>query len=248
MTTTTELIDQPSAAMQVIPPTNTTPAQLLAIAVQRGADIAQLERLMALQERFESNEARKAYHDAVAALRAEPIEIFKRKAVGYAGKDGQFVGYKHAELADITDAIAPYLAKHGLSYRWDERVEGKTVHCTCIVSHRMGHEERGQPLPGPFDDSGKKNQIQQLGSTLTYLRRYTLLGVLGLSTKGEDNDGRDEDAGDDLLDGFQAAAMDGEAALRAHYDKVQPDPKWWAQHGKSLKEAARKADAEGARQ
>jgi len=219
MDTTTELIEQPQQAMQITPPTNTTPAQLLAIAVQRGADIAQLERLMALQERFEANEARKAYHDAVSAFRAEPIEIFKRKGVGYETNDGNFVGYKHAELSDVTDAIAPMLAKHGLSYRWDERVEGKTVHCTCIVSHRLGHEERGQPLPGPFDDSGKKNQIQQLGSTLTYLRRYTLLGVLGLSTKGEDNDGAGGDGDDaptvkedlidpDLLRGLHATTTD----------------------------------------
>jgi hypothetical protein len=39
------------------------------------------------------------------------------------------------------------------------------------------------------DMSGGKNDIQQIGSTQTYLQRYTLIGGLGLSTADEDNDG-----------------------------------------------------------
>ena len=44
---------------------------------------------------------------------------------------------------------------------------------------------------GPLDDSGNKNSIQQAGSTATYLQRYTLLPMLGLSAadRDEDDDG-----------------------------------------------------------
>ncbi len=41
------------------------------------------------------------------------------------------------------------------------------------------------------DASGSKNDIQQKGSTQTYLQRYTLIGALGLSTADEDVDGND---------------------------------------------------------
>ena len=47
-----------STALAAVP--STTPAALLAMAVQQGADLDKLERLMALQERWEANEARKA--------------------------------------------------------------------------------------------------------------------------------------------------------------------------------------------
>lgn len=188
MDTTTELIEQPQQAMQIIPPTNTTPSQLLAIAVQRGADIAQLERLMALQERFEANEARKAFVMAMTEFKAEPLEIFKRKEVGYKTKEGDFVGYKHAELSDVTDVVVPAMARHGLSHRWDVKQDAGRVSVTCTVTHRLGHSEAVTMDAAP-DNSGKKNAIQQIASSVQYLSRYTLLAITGLSTKGEDNDG-----------------------------------------------------------
>jgi hypothetical protein len=40
------------------------------------------------------------------------------------------------------------------------------------------------------DSTGNKNNIQSIGSTRTYLQRYTLVGALGLSTADEDNDGK----------------------------------------------------------
>ena len=39
------------------------------------------------------------------------------------------------------------------------------------------------------DTSGNKNSIQSIGSTRTYLQRYTLIGALGLSTAEDDTDG-----------------------------------------------------------
>jgi len=55
----------------------TTPAQLLAIAVDKDADIDKLTKLMELQERWEANEARKAYVQAMNEFKASPPEIFK---------------------------------------------------------------------------------------------------------------------------------------------------------------------------
>ena len=49
-------------------------------------------------------------------------------------------------------------------------------------------------MPAFADDSGQKSAIQQVASTITYLRRYTLTGVLGIATTDQDLDGAD--AGD----------------------------------------------------
>ena len=51
---------------------------------------------------------------------------------------------------------------------------------TCVLSHRDGHFEE-TTLTAGRDDSGKKNAIQQVGSTITYLQRYTLKAALGLA-------------------------------------------------------------------
>jgi len=59
---------------------------------------------------------------------------------------------------------------------------------TCILSHIDGHSET-TTMEGGLDNSGAKNDIQQKGSTHTYLQRYTLIGVLGLSTSDDDKDG-----------------------------------------------------------
>ena len=45
-------------------------------------------------------------------------------------------------------------------------------------------------MSAPADSSGSKNPVQQIGSTMTYLQRYTLIGALGLTTADKDDDGR----------------------------------------------------------
>jgi len=170
---------------------STTPSHLLALAVQQNADLDKLQKLMDLQERWEANEARKAFTAAMAGFKAEPIEIVKRKRVEFTTRDGDTTSYKHAELSDITDAIGPALAKHELAYRWDIRQESGGITVDCILTHIAGHSER-VTMSAPPDGSGKKNAIQQIGSTSTYLQRYTLLAITGMSTKGQDDDGRGE--------------------------------------------------------
>ncbi|RQZ08936.1 single-stranded DNA-binding protein [Burkholderia stagnalis] len=165
-----------------------TPGELLRIAVENNADLDRLEKLMQLQERWEANEARKAFVMAMAAFKREPVEIYKRKQVGYKTREGDFVGYKHAELSDVTAAIAPAMAKHGLSFDWDIHQGNGTITVDCVVTHVMGHSKM-VTMSGAPDNSGKKNLIQQAASTITYLQRYTLLAATGMSTKDEDDDG-----------------------------------------------------------
>lgn len=174
-----------------------SPFGMMLTALGRGASLDLVESAMKLQERWEANEARKAFVKAMADFKAEPLEIFKRKAVGYTTKEGDFVGYKHAELAHITDVVVPAMARHGLSHRWDLQQANGRIVVTCTITHRLGHSE-SVSLDGAPDSSGKKNGIQQVASTVTYLQRYTLLAATGLATKDDADDdgrgaGRDED-------------------------------------------------------
>lgn len=238
-----EEVPQPAPSNVRALATNATPADLLRIALESGADLDRLERLMALQERWEANEARKAFTVAMSDFKAEPLEIFKRKQVGYKTKEGDFVGYMHAELSDVTAVVGPAMGRHGLSYRWDIKQDAGRINVTCIVTHKAGHSESVTMDAAP-DSSGKKNAIQQTASSVTYLQRYTLLAATGMSTKGMDDDGqggKDENE-TDMLQGFQDASLNGTAALRTHYEKVLPPDEWWAANSKALKAAAKLAD------
>lgn len=167
-----------------------TPAHMLATAVEQGADLEKLEKLMALQERWEANEARKAFDAAMSAFKADPPVLFKNRHVKFKTRDGDVTEYDHASLDHITTECGKKMAPHGLGFRWDiEQLEGGRVRVTCIVTHAQGHSIK-VPLEGSPDQSGKKNAIQQTGSTITYLQRYTLLSAVGLAAKGQDDDGR----------------------------------------------------------
>lgn len=223
-----------------------TPADLLQMAVSQGADLDKLERLMALQERWEATEARKHYVQAMTAFKAEPLTVFKRQTVDFSSAKGR-THYKHATLSDVTDVVGPAMAKHGLSYRWDVRQEAKAVAVDCVVTHALGHSERVS-MSGPLDESGNKNPIQQAGSTVTYLQRYTLLAVTGLSTQ-EDDDGGGGAApaveANPLLDAGQAAAMEGMKSLTAWWGNLSAkDRAGLNKQFASLRKAAEAADAD----
>lgn len=172
---------------QLTAPTNATPAELIMAAVSSNSDLDKVEKLMILQERWEANQARKAYHKAMADFKANPPKIEKDKKVGYSTEKGK-VGYSHASLGNVTEKISKELSKYGLSASWSTHQNG-SISVTCKITHVLGHSEETS-LSASADKSGSKNDIQAIGSTVTYLERYTLLALTGLATYEQDNDGK----------------------------------------------------------
>lgn len=186
---------EPQKAQAVAP---ITPMDMLQMAVAQNADLDRLEKLMELQIRWEANEAKKAYIVAKATFKAEAPTIGKNKHVGFSAKNGGAkTDYDHATLDNVADTLSPILSKHGLSYGWEtEQLDGGIIRVTCILTHVSGHSERNSLQAGP-DQSGNKNNIQAVCSTVTYLQRYTLLSITGTATGDMDNDGAG--AGDLLI-------------------------------------------------
>lgn len=172
-----------------LPVVQANPMAMLAAAVQRGMDPATLKDLMDLQQRWEKAEAEKAYNKALAAFKAEAVEIIKRKRVHFTNKAGTTTDYKHAELSDVVEAIGPALSKHGFAWSWRTRQDKGWIEVTCELKHELGHSDTVM-LGAPADDSGGKNPVQQIVSTVSYLERHTLKAIAGVAEKGEDNDGR----------------------------------------------------------
>jgi hypothetical protein len=181
---------EPSATFQEVPQTralahSATPGDLLRIAVEQNADLDKLERLMALQERYEASQAKKAYDAAFAAFKSEAVKIIKNRNV----TDGPLKGKKYAELFAVVNAITPMLSKHGLSSSWKlTRDEKDWLEVTCYLKHTAGHVE-SVSMGGPPDTGGAKNAIQARASSVSYLERYTLKAITGLSEQEDDTDG-----------------------------------------------------------
>lgn len=182
-----EVIEAPSKQIAAVPTlAANSPMGMMLAAVQQGATLEQVEKMMDLQERWEKSEAKKAYDAAFANFKAEAVVIIKGKDV----TDGPLKGKSYAELHDVVNAVTPALSKHGLSSSWKLTKDEKDwMEVTCYLRHVGGHEE-SVSMGGPPDTGGAKNAIQARASTKTYLERYTLKAITGLSEQGDDDDGR----------------------------------------------------------
>jgi len=161
------------------------------LAIETKADLPTIEKFMDLRERWEKNEARKAYNEAMTKFKANPPDINKNRHVKYTTNSGKTTEYNHADLFNVTDKISSELSKYGLSASWTTAQVEKQISVTCRISHVQGHSESTTLSSSP-DDSGGKNSIQAIGSAVTYLQRYTLLALTGLATREQDNDGQTE--------------------------------------------------------
>jgi hypothetical protein len=162
-----------------------TPMHMLQLAVERGADMAQLEKLMDLQERWEKTQARKAFDAAIADAKAKIKPIIKKREVDFTSQKGR-THYKYEDLALIAEEVDPILSEFGLSYRYKAKQEGAKLSITCVVSHRDGYSEE-TTLSAGNDESGNKNGLQGIASAATYLQRYTLKLALGLAAAKDDD-------------------------------------------------------------
>ena len=151
-----------------------------------GGNVEVIGKIMDYQERWEKNQSRKAFDNAMSAAKAEMPVIVKDQSVDFTSQKGR-TNYKYEDMATIARAVDPILTKHGLSYRYRTASDKETMTVTCIVSHRDGHFEENS-LTAPNDNSGNKNAIQAIGSTQTYLQRYTLKASLGLAASKDDDD------------------------------------------------------------
>jgi len=181
------------------PPDN-SPMGLLAMALKQGAPLETLEKFMDLSDRFEKNEARKAYHQAFAAFKSEAVKIIKNIEV----KDGPLKGKKYADLFAVVDSATPALSRNGLSASWKLTKDEKDwIEVTCFLSHELGHSE-SVFMGGPPDAGGAKNAIQARASSVSYLERYTFLAITGLASSDQDTDGRAPKGKDMAKDVYEA--------------------------------------------
>jgi len=160
-----------------------TPMAMLASAVEQGHDLEKIEKLMELESRWKADQAREAYYVALAEFKKVGVTVTKDK------HNAQY-NSKYTGIGNLVNTVSEAMAPFGLNARWEIDQTGG-IKVTCILSHTLGHSE-SVPMSGPPDESGKKNPLQQIKSTVTYLESATFQAVTGVvSSDAADNDGND---------------------------------------------------------
>ena len=150
----------------------------VAMAIEKNADLATIEKFMDLQQRNDEYEAKKQFVSAMSEFRANCPSIVKTKK----GHNSNYAG-----LAETIDQIKGILAKCGLSHSWRTTQDNGKITVACIVTHVAGHSE-STALESPPETSGSKNSMQAIGSAIEYMKRYTFFAMFGLSAGEVDND------------------------------------------------------------
>jgi len=127
---------------------------------------------------------------ALAAFQAELPKLTKDEKATVKGetKDGRKYdrSYGYADLGQVVEAVLPVLGKHGLSISSGTVFIGDSFVLEVTLLHEGGDGERTAvwPLPDP-----RRSGPQDIGSAMTYGRRYLTLALTGTYPGGEDDDG-----------------------------------------------------------
>lgn len=96
-------------------------------------------------------------------------------------KVNPFVKSTYASLGAILKVIKPVLEKHGLSIIQFPVGQGSNVGLENIILHDSGQYISNELLLEMFDEKGK-SRAQVAGSVISYLRRYSLGGIMNIYT------------------------------------------------------------------
>lgn len=221
------------------------------LALDPSVDVAKLEKLIEMQERIMRFDAKSAFNAAYSVMQPEIPEIDEKGRILVKGT----LRSTYAKLEDINHVIKPILAAHGFSIRhrteWPEG--SKVIRIIGILGHKQGHSEEST-FEAPADKSEFRTDIQSQGSTVSYGRRYTIIDLLNISTRGQDKDGstsgrpQPPNGYDNWFDDLRSVAAEGQKPFGSAWSKSSAEFKNFAlQHDKqaldALKVAALKVGA-----
>ena len=88
-----------------------SPIEMASALIEQKVDPSFVEKMLDLQIKFEKNEAKKAYFEAVTEFKKNPPKIYKDKKVSYDTSSGT-TEYNHASLGNVTEVISSELSRH----------------------------------------------------------------------------------------------------------------------------------------
>jgi ERF superfamily len=184
-----------------VTPLSDGPAAVLAlierIALDPCANAEKLERAMAMYERARAKEAELAYNAAKGRIlkKLAGIKIVKTRSALYEVENGKrqkgtYEAFKYAPLEEIDKHLRPLLAEEDMDLSYsDEPQEGGGILIRGRLKHLPSGHYEDSFMPAPPDTSGGKSNVQAVGSTNSFLRRYVACNIFNIVVVGDDDDG-----------------------------------------------------------
>lgn len=223
-------------------------ANALIAVIERAAsnpdiDVEKMERLLAMQERIMTQNAKVAFNESMRLAQTEMPKIKRNK-------ENKETHSKYADLEAVTDAAVPIYTKHGFSLSYgtaDCPIPGH-YRVTALCAHVAGFERQYQ-ADVPIDNTGpkgtqNKTMTHGFGSTMSYGRRYMICLIFNITLTNEDTDGNRPGQRPATPKGFEkwkadiaAVADEGMERLKATWEKsdlelrqyaTKHEPDWWS--------------------
>jgi hypothetical protein len=154
-------------------------------------DADKMDRLLQMQERLMDRRAVQEFNRAFTEMQPKLPVIDRKGRILIQDKQGNVTqNTPYAKWEDIDRVIKPIYTAHGfsLSFKPGVAADGKMT-ITAVLRHVAGHQDEAT-VTLPYDSSGSKNNVQAVGSSNTYGKRYAACDLLNIVTEGQDDDGK----------------------------------------------------------
>ena len=170
-------------------PQDVTPLGIVArAAADPSVDADKMERLYALMERQQAQQAEVAFNDAMSAAQGRMGRVS-------ADATNPQTRSQYATYGKLDKALRPIYSQHGFSLSFDSTDSPKEEHARflCYCSHAAGHT-RTYRIDMPVDGKGAKGndvmtKTHAVGSGASYGMRYLLKMIFNVAVGEDDDDG-----------------------------------------------------------
>lgn len=135
---------------------------------------------MAMHERMQAKNAEQAFNAAMAQMQCEIPTVFQSAVNTHTNNS-------YATLDDINHTLKPIMQAHGFAITFKVESVSGAIQITGILMHRDGHREQ-TTMTLPADLGKGRNDVQAIGSSTTYGKRYVMCALLNITTGDRDDD------------------------------------------------------------
>jgi hypothetical protein len=164
------------------------PAQDLSVSLMRliedpNVPVEKLTLLLTARQQLLDQQAKELYQQAFHDFSAKMRPVTKDGRINLGKGWVPFTSWEHMDAA-----LRPLLHEHGLTLQFtiSAGLENHTV-VTGILMHVAGHAVQSS-LSVPPDTGPGRNQLQAIGSAITYAKRYVAEALCNIIRTGQDDD------------------------------------------------------------
>ena len=160
----------------------------VALAVKdKDIDVSKLDALLRMQREIVADEAKLKFNQAMARMTTGKLRVKKNGRVDLGTGKG---GYDFATWPDMDDVLRPLMEREGFTLCFNmETKEGGGAIVSGTLLHIDGHS-RTVTVPLALDTGAGRNNLQAMGSTLSYGKRYCAEMLFNIVREGVDDDGK----------------------------------------------------------